>query len=64
DSPQRFFGTNIESLDGDGEGWVVAYTNIPLSWPGGSFIPDAPGIYRFTHDGRKWNIDNYTKFRI
>ncbi|MDE5827060.1 MAG: hypothetical protein K2H57_05770, partial [Duncaniella sp.] len=54
----------IESLDGDGEVWVVAYTTVPLSWPDGSFIPDAPGIYRLTHDGRKWNIDNYTKFRI
>ena len=54
----------IESLDGDGEVWVVAYTAEPLSWPDGSFIPDAPGIYRLTHDGRKWNIDNYTKFRI
>lgn len=54
----------IESLDGDGELWIVAYTTEPLSWPGGSFNPDAPGIYRFTHNGNKWHIDNYTRFRI
>lgn len=54
----------IESLDIDGDLWVIAYTPGMMSWDDTMFHAQAPGIYLFKHDGNNWVMNDHTLFRI
>ena len=54
----------IESLDREGELWVIAYTPGEISLTGIRINADAPGIYLFKRDGEKWIEKDKTLFRI
>ena len=54
----------IESLDREGELWVIAYTPGEISLTDIRINADAPGIYLFKRDGEKWIEKDKTLFRI